>query len=148
MRTLSALLAALFTLVILSGYAVAGDEKRELTDDERAILDVIVANRDAAEEEDLEGYMATIHEDSPLYETTESTMEQIFDIYDLYYDIPRVEFVEVGEAEASVRVTQITGRISGPDFNDNETTAVHTLYMTDDGWMIYGSEIEEIEFLD
>ena len=141
-------LIALAVSVALANPGSAGVDDDSGDDDEDAIVAVVYANLEAAEDEDLDAYMATIHEDSALYENTESIMVLLFDTYDLDYEVDDLEILEITKNEAEIRLVQITRRIRGPEFDDNEATVVHTLRRSDGEWFFWESLIEDIELLD
>lgn len=111
----------------------------------RAFLDHHVAVTNA---EDLEGYMATIHPDSPLYATTEDAVASFFSTYDLRYEFSNVRIEAIRQNEADVRLDLTTTKISGPDFRDNRIDI--TFYLRQDGpdWKIYNQTINNVEYLD
>lgn len=132
-------------IIVLACILVTGCS-RKTEDDE--ITSVIFENLKFAENEDLEGCMATIHEQSPTYAVTEKQMEQIFDIYDLKYKMESVKVIEKSSQEAVVEYVQITSKENGPEFRDNKVKGTHTLKKSNGKWKLYSSEITSIEYLD
>ncbi len=126
------------------GCLESGIESKE----EGIIKSVINTNIESAENENIEEYMETIHPDSPAYEETRQTMEYLFDTYDLSYDLKDIDVIEITDQMVKVRIVQITKKVSGPEFEDNELTAVHTLKKYNDGWRFWSTDIEKIEYLD
>ena len=112
-----------------------------------AILEPIYANLEASTQEDVEAYMATLHPDSPAYATTEQLMQQVFDTYDLSYEIADLVVLSVEDDEARVSFVLTTRKISGPEFRDNEITGVFILRQDGDVWKIYSQEISNIKYL-
>ena len=98
-------------------------------------------------EEDLEAHMATIDEESAVFEPTKATLEVLIKTYDLETEITAVEVVESDADTIKIRAEQITKKISGPEFRDNRLKAVHTLKKRDGKWKISATEIESIEYL-
>lgn len=117
------------------------------TDEEAAIEPLIMKNAQTLEDEDLSGYMSTIHPDSPAYDTTEDLIAELFDMYKLTYDVKSVKVLSIDGNEARVRVRMITSKISGPEFGDNDLTAVHVLKQDGGKWKIYESIIESIDYV-
>jgi hypothetical protein len=105
-----------------------------------------------ARTEDLNGYMWTLHPDSPVYRETENQMAFLFSEYDLLYNIEEWEILSINPQSAHVRVVQTTRKLAGPDpFRDNRLEAVHTLRKDAEGnWKIFTTEIREesLEYLE
>jgi PBP1b-binding outer membrane lipoprotein LpoB len=88
---------------------------------------LIKANTEYMNDEDLDGVMTTVHPASPSYPATEAMAKQIFERYDLNYKIENIKVLEENDTEAKVQFTQLTTKISGPEFKNNRVTGVHTL---------------------
>lgn len=116
------------------------------TDDE--ITSVIYKNLNAAENKDIQSYMATIHEQSEVYAPTKQAMQQMFDTYDLKCELKDVKVIEKSDQEAKVEYVQITKKLNGPAFRNNKLTGIHILKKSDGKWKIYNSETKNIEYLD
>jgi hypothetical protein len=149
-------IAALLTLVSLTaGCSVMGDMLDQPgiappadPDIPPDIMAALEENLRAAEAEDLLAYMATIHEDSDLYGSTESLMENLFELYDLDYEVETLELVSLAGGEAKLRVTQVTRKVSGPAFRDNRITVLHALRKSGGQWKFYNTVVLKIEYLD
>ncbi len=115
--------------------------------DSDSILAVIQANVDATRREDLAGYMATIHPQSPVYAETQAIIEMGFDLYELRYEVSGLEVLSQTATEARVAFVLVTTKISGPDFQDNEVTGVMILRLDGGQWKIYNQVIENIRYL-
>jgi len=123
--------------------------KRRKTNDNREIISVIYKNSRAFENKDLEKYMSTIHEESPYYVETKRMFEEFIDDgYEFKQEIKNIKVINKSDNEAKVEYYQITIKISGPSFNDNEIEAITTLRKSNGEWKIYTTEIGDIEFLD
>jgi ketosteroid isomerase-like protein len=114
-------------------------------EDVRAVL---YENVRAANAEDLDRYMATIHTSSPSYATTESTLASAFDTYDLAYELTQANVLEQSDSEATISFVLTTRKISGPAFRDNRVTGTMTLRKEDGVWKIYDQRISNIEYLE
>ena len=156
MKRVGVKIAALLALVSLTaGCSVIGDMLDQpgivLPPDSDIPPDIMAAleeNLRAADAEDLPAYMATIHEDSDLYGSTESLMENLFELYDLDYEVETVELVSLSGGEAKLRVTQVTRKVSGPAFRDNRVTVLHALRKSGGQWKFYNTVVLKIEYLD
>lgn len=112
------------------------------------IISVIYENLRAAQDEDLEAYMATIHEQSPIYASTEQLTSQGFDSYDLTYDLEYVQVIEKSDSEARVDFVQTTRKVNGPAFRDYKITGIYILRKSSEKWKIYLLRTQKIEYLD
>lgn len=111
------------------------------------VIEAVYQNLEAANTEDLEGYMDTIHPDSPYFASTRTTMQNIFATYDLSYDITDIELLEQTDTEARVRFTLVTERITGPEFNDNIVNGVFNMRIDNGVWKIYDQTLDEVEYI-
>jgi hypothetical protein len=109
--------------------------------------EVIQTNIDYMNTEDLDGVMSTIHPDSPSFKTTENLAKQLFKIYDLNYKIEKLEVINENNQEATVNFTQLTTKISGPQFKNNRIQGVHIVRKDGDSWKLYSTKILNTEFL-
>lgn len=116
---------------------------------EELVTEVIEKNLKYVEEENIDKYMTTMHPNSPVYEKTEQTMEKLVKVYDLEYKLQEVNVISKKDDEVKIEVVQITKKIKGPQFRDNQTKATHILKKDDKGqWKIYNTKINNIEYLD
>jgi len=116
---------------------------------EDAIRSLIERNVNAMAAEDLDGVMATIKADSPIYEPTERTVRRAFDALDLTFELEEIEILDVADSSAEIRIIQVT-RATEPGaggFRDNRIVAVHQLERIDDQWFFVDSEVTETTYL-
>jgi hypothetical protein len=140
-RHLGKLIAVLALIVMIAGVAAGcGDDPEEA-----AVKQVLEDQIEFLRSEDLEGAMSTMHPESPIYSETRTVLEQVFDLYELEYELEEVEIVEMGDSQAKIRAVQVTRRVNGPELEDARVTAIHTIRMTDDGWKLYDSVAESSE---
>jgi hypothetical protein len=112
------------------------------------ITNVIYENIRASNNENLAAYMATIHTNSPYYDTTEEMLQTVFGDYDLSYFVSYVEVIELSNREAVVSFVLTTRRIRGGPFSDNRVTGEWTLRPEDGVWKIYDQKVSDVEYLD
>jgi hypothetical protein len=117
-------------------------------DEDARILEAVRANVVALESEDLDGAMALIDPDSPLYDSTRGLTAQIFELYDLDYELLELSVSSRSDAEATVHFVQETHKLSGPDFRDNRVEGEHRLRKVDGDWLIYDTRADSIDYLD
>jgi hypothetical protein len=108
---------------------------------------VIEANAKYMNEENLEKVMGTIYKDSPAYQTSETLIEKLFEVYDLNYKIVNMNVLEDNGSEAKVEFTQVTTKINGPEFKNNRSTGIHLLKKEGDSWKIYSTQMKDVQYI-
>jgi len=104
----------------------------------KALEDVLIANIEASEAEDLDAALATIDPQSPAYAETRNLLGTMFLAYDIDYEIELVNVIEASDTEAYVYTVQTAKKIDGPEFNDGRYKQVHQLRKQEDGsWKVY-----------
>jgi len=111
------------------------------------ITSVIYKNIEAANAEDIDGYMATLHPKSPGFDITRTTMVSGFEMYDLDYQVTNINIIEQTDQLARVEFVLTTRKLHGPDFVDNTIVAIAIIKKDGDKWKFYNQEIEKIEYL-
>jgi ketosteroid isomerase-like protein len=111
-------------------------------------LEVVRAQTDALNREDLEAMLATIDPESPAYDRTKEMTGESFRLFELRYTNEKLTLESVSTDEARVRATQLTERISGPAFRNNRIEAVHVLKKRNGVWKISTTELIDIKYLD
>lgn len=109
---------------------------------------VIVVNMNAANAEDLDGYMDTIHSKASGRLLTRTAMQGLFAEYDLRYDIYNLQILEQTDDEARIAFTLVTRKIRGPEFANNKITGVMILRLDGSDWKIYNQEVTDVTYLD
>ena len=105
------------------------------------ILKVLQINLDATQNEDVDGVLETIHEDSPQLSSTKGWMEYVFKNYDMKYELEDVKFISISNEEVKAIYQQTTIAVSGTGFANTRSIGIHTLKKSKDGnWKIFGTE--------
>ncbi|MFD2612562.1 stalk domain-containing protein [Paenibacillus gansuensis] len=105
-----------------------------------AIKEAVQRNLDVTEKEDLDGVMKTISPDSPQYEFTKESTQELFSLYDVDYSLEKCTVLEVNEKTAYVYTMQTVKKVKGPEFQDYRAQIVHELHQDKDGaWLLYSS---------
>jgi len=115
------------------------------TDEE--LISVIRNNIKALNEKNLKAAMDAIDPTSPAFASTETMTSQMFQLYDLKFEIVSAKVIDKKADEARVRVVQTTRKIKGPAFKDNETTAIQVLKNVNGQWKISGTIMESTKEL-
>ena len=128
--------------VFLLALAMSPDSSAADRPEDAAIKAVVEANMRAAEEKDVDAYLATVHPDSP---TRPSLRDEIamLEEYDLGFSAPSVKFVAMAGDYALYRVVQRTVRKGGPDFLDNELDGVWAFRKDGSSWKYWSQLIFE-----
>ena len=139
---------AYFLAVLFLPLVLFANPRVQATDSpEESVKATIKKNIDSLINEDIDAYMATIHEKSPAFASTKNVLINLFKTYDLNVKIPKLEVIKITDTEAVVRCTQITTKVKGPAYRDNKSIAVHTLKKSNGVWKIFASKIEKTDFL-
>jgi len=102
---------------------------------------VIRKNLEATQNEDVEGVLATIHEDSPQLQSTKRGMEYIFKNFDMKYELLEAEVISITNDEVRVFYRQRTEAVKGTGFTNQDAAGIHILRKSKDGhWKIYKTE--------
>jgi len=129
--------------IVLLGLLLNCSERKYAT-----VEDVIYSNAEFLNNEDLSGVMSTIDPESALYSSTEVFVENLFEQYDLKFIVENIEIIEQTDEQAEVQFTQLTMKVSGPEFKNNRIKGDHTLRKSDGSWRILDTKILETNYLD
>ncbi len=136
-------LSAFLTLIFISITFLACSSGEEYDTPES----VIEANEMYMNEENFDKVMNTIDENSPIYASSEITIQKLFDMYDLNYKIISIKALDESNDEAKIEFVQVTTKIKGPAFKNNRVTGIHTLKKVGNSWKIFGTEIKNVDYL-
>lgn len=119
---------------------------------EEIALAVLEANVKYAETEELDKYLNTLSSEANNEETIAS-IEELFDAFNLDYDLLDVEIQSITHEEATIFVTQktvATEIVDGYQFKHHIVDATHTLINENGNYKIYTTEVhqESIQYLD
>jgi hypothetical protein len=111
------------------------------------ILAVINDQIKALNKRDANAALAFMHPDAPGLAAIRESTEQITAAADLLYVIQDLKVESATETEAKVRYTQVTQKVSGPEFRNNRVVGIHTLRKYQGHWRLYSTEVVKVEFL-
>ncbi|MBN1304510.1 MAG: tetratricopeptide repeat protein [Anaerolineales bacterium] len=151
--------AAAFLLFCCIGAALAAASQGEMnftspgstsqpTVSPQIIYNVIQTNLNAANTENINLYMSTIHSKSPVYNDTLSTLQEAFQLYDLRYTLVKADIIEQSQNEVRVSYVLLTQKLRGPDFRNNKVSGVMILRPDDGVWKIYNQTVDDVDYLD
>ena len=147
-------LLAINTLKIISDRAFASEKttiyiaQNKSSQDRVSIEKLLNENLQAYKSENLTALMDSVHPDSPAREQTEEFSKMAFAMYDIDYEYNNLEIIELSESDATIKLTQTTRKISGPDFKNNRATSIQTLKKHNGKWKFFNLlAITDIEYL-
>lgn len=115
---------------------------------EGAVTEVLRANFIAANEEDVVGYLLTVHFDSPVYEVTQDALQPQFRNYDLAFELLELRLLSVDGDYAFARGKQKVTKLGESDFEDNITDALYIFRQEVGVWKLWQQSPLEVEFLE
>jgi len=118
------------------------------TEVEAAIQTTLEQNFTAANEEDVVGYLLTVHFDSSVYVVTQDALEPQFRRYDLSFELLELRLLSIDGDYAVARGTQKVTKLGESDFEDNITEALYIFRQELGVWKLWQQSPLEVEFLD
>ncbi|MEK5146097.1 DUF2628 domain-containing protein [Psychrobacillus sp. FSL K6-4615] len=115
---------------------------------ESEIIKVLEDNIQALENENMDEYMSKVytHAEQTTFAEIKKMLSDLFENFDLAYELRDFEFLSISEQEVKVRVTQTTTLVKGENFRDNESIFIHTLKPQKEEWKFYDSKVESIKY--
>ena len=104
------------------------------------VLAIVHENLEATRTEDKERVLATIHKESPQYNSTVQGLDFVFVNYDLEFFLEKAEVLEVAQNDASVYYILTTRSVKGRGFLNKRDEGIHHLKKQDGKWKIFKTE--------
>ncbi len=133
----------LIALLIIPSYA--GDKGGGVL--EAKLREVIIENFAASQRKDMEGIKRTIHSQSPAYITSAQTLKQLFDYYDLKYELLSFRYIGADGEYAIARGEQKTIKLKGPAFKDNVLDSIYIFRKENGEWKLWQQAVLESRFI-
>lgn len=126
------------------------DEARSLAsnDDDATVIDVLLTNLEGLNTKNLDLAMSALDPDSTGYKLTKELTRQLFDSYELDYDLQELEVISRSDSEATVHFVQVTRKVSGPAFRDSYIEGVHLLRKKGGKWLLYETRQDQVRYLE
>lgn len=151
------IVALLFLIVLFSAYNSFGEESssgqeagEELIDEEvAAAKEVLEANLQYSEAEDMEQYLQTIA--SHGHEATRAEMNQFFQDYTVSHELTAFEVVERHDDEIVVKTSQIIkdqNQEGDKRYKSHKAEMMHVLKKEDNQWKIFESNVMDVQFIE
>ncbi|MFH1868474.1 MAG: hypothetical protein ABH843_05840 [Candidatus Omnitrophota bacterium] len=112
-----------------------------------AIKKVVLDNLGTIGKENMSAMMATIHTQSPGYLITKQQTQEIFDTFDISYELKYYQYIGQDGGYAVARVIQVTKKISGPAFQNNELDMIQVFKQEDGVWKYWSQAILDAKYL-
>ena len=109
-------------------------------------IDAININLKACSDKDFDLVLQTLDDGSPSFAISKIMYKNLFDKYDLKYELADAQVLENDGTTAKVQCLQTTTLI-GPSFRNNKTTMIHTLKYKNGAWRLCTSEVKNVEYL-
>lgn len=113
----------------------------------KALEQSVMDNLKGMVEEDADKVMATLHSQSATYNPTAGAIAQLFPAYDLSYEIVSFQFIGYDGELAYARVKQLTKKIAGPAFRDNELDMLQVFKQENGTWKIWAQANMSVKYL-
>ena len=102
----------------------------------------------AVKREDLSNYLSFFeYENYEIYQQDRQTSQWLFDRYDLELTVNKIDIVKLDRDRAEVRTIVTYKKIRGPQYRDNQQTALFFLRKVDGRWKVYAAKIERVDFI-
>ncbi|MDP4117429.1 MAG: hypothetical protein Q8903_14940 [Bacteroidota bacterium] len=124
----------LFVVLILSGCSKDAGVKQTIEESFNAL-----------KSENVDKYLATIDEDSPMYKTNKQIAPFIFSAYDLDYKVENIKIISNENDKAVVEVTVAVKKIKGPRFDDTRSISSNILVKKQGKWKIQSTSTIKTE---
>lgn len=133
-----------------SGRDVSWDDRTKtvfIASTEDQLYYAIIRNTAYMQKEDIEGLITTLDPNTLDIAQTEANYKQQNADYDLNYKLENLELISLEKETASVKVTLLTTKIAGPDFDNNRTYQNTFLNKVNGEWKISSTQNVKIDFL-
>lgn len=107
---------------------------------------VIKTHRDARQEENVEGVLATM-QGGTVRNIARPVLTGFYEKYDLAYELINLKVISCKKFESVVEIKEKVTKISGPDFKNHIRIVDYTLIKGVGGWRIVKSEVKSVEYL-
>lgn len=151
------IVALLFLTVLFSAYTSFGEDSspgqeagEEIRDEEvMAAKEVLEANLQYSEAEDMEQYLQTIA--SHGREATRVEMNQFFQDYTVSHELTAFEVVERHDDEIVVKTSQMIkdqNQEGDKRYRSHKAKMMHVLKREDNQWKIFESNVMDVQFIE
>jgi hypothetical protein len=111
------------------------------------ILHLINQSLIYSQTEDLAGYMSTLDPNTPGIEQVKVQIGQINAAYELKYAFEDIEITSIETDKATVKLTQQTTKVAGPEFGNSKVDLIMNLIKINGEWKLTTSKILKIDYL-
>lgn len=112
----------------------------------KTIQAVVIENLNAAQKENIQALMKTVHTNSPVYQATRSQSEMIFAAYKLKYKLHSVRVIGQDGDWVFARIDVTTTKVDGPDFRNNRTSLLQVFRKDGDSWKYWNQLLLDLTY--
>ena len=130
-----------------SGEQSSAENASKASSSEHELVRLLKENTLAMENEDLEKALSIVDKNWYQYEANKLFTQQMFNLYDLDYEVEKIEILEQSPTTAKVSFTHVVKKISGAEFFDQRSNTLLHFNKIDGEWKMIDREIVNTEFL-
>ncbi|MCB9286578.1 MAG: hypothetical protein H6560_04610 [Lewinellaceae bacterium] len=114
---------------------------------DNALIQLVRENIQAMEDEDLDKAMSIMSENMKGVEGNRIFTQQMFDVYDLDYEIEKINVIEQAENKAQIELAYTIKKINGAEFYDQRNRVLLHFIKENNEWKVIRRDIKNIEYL-
>ncbi len=113
----------------------------------QSVIDFLDYQAELERLKDVEGFMATIHPESPYYDVFSQVVPESFETYDLKTVYEMIDIISINDTEANVQVISTSENEGEAFYLSNRSEVVFTLLKSEeDTWTIYDIQTVKLEY--
>lgn len=148
MKTLRVLLGLLGIILVLTSGVFTPKSVYSQADEEAVLRAAVEKNFKGLEDENFDMAMDPVHTQSPGYLATKKLTTQLFENYDLKYELQHFKLIGIDGEYAVCRGKQKTTKISGPAFQNNIVDVIFVFKKEKGAWKFWSQSMLEAKFID
>jgi ketosteroid isomerase-like protein len=130
--------------LILAAMGQAAEDPKTVESQLRA---VVLSNFVASAREDVNAVRATLHPQSPVFKSSLHACQQVFDYYDLQYELLSFRYLLADGDYAVARGRQKTTKTEGEPFKDNLMDCLYVFKRDAGEWKLWQQTVLETQYL-
>jgi len=137
--------SVVLALVMGASSAQAFGSSRRLA---RALKAILEENFAQTQKENVAGVLATIHEESPAADAGEAGLKDLFEKYNLQYELLSFDLIGTDDDYAIVRASQKTTRENGAEYSDNVIDSIYLFRKSKGAWKLWHQVMLETRIIE
>jgi hypothetical protein len=139
--------AVVIVVIIFSLFGYRAPAIDAATSIDAQIKNAVYTNAKNLQSENLQKYLDDLYLTAAQKNQLKPGFQQLFKTYDLKYKITKFKILSKTKTTAKVSVTQITTKVKGPAFRNNQTVATHYLKLVKGKWKFTKSVVQTVKYL-